>query len=274
MITLNKSVQIITKMLQSKDVDISLLMSCLKRENPIVVIPLIIKKGSSIIRVRPNIGNERFYETKELTYAPAKKCNIGRANLKRQSMFYGVLPSQTPPRIIALKETIDNLFNPEIGSEIYVTFSKWTLKYDVRVFAFPFSKHYQYFTNDAENIKLYWRCFKSKLYRNQAQFSKYIGELMSVKGNESLYSITANTIQYIINNDKLMYKGVVYPSQKMSGLGNNIALTKKTVDNCCRLNAAVTSVIIESNGEPVIKDLETAEWDRNGKITWNPMNKN
>lgn len=274
MIYINKSVRIIKKMLKYEKIDTSLLLLCLKRENPIVVVPYKIPQGTHIIRVRLNNGDKRFDNIKQLTYPPADKCQLSRANLIRQPMFYAALPSDDlPPRISILQETVENLFHPVSNSKIYATFSNWVLKHEIKVFAFPVPRNYKYFTKIFLKTKKFWHVFKKHISYNQVSFSQYIGEIMAMDGNESIYTITANTIQYIINHDKLMYKGVVYPSQKMKGLGNNIALTKKTADNCCRLETAVTSVIVENNGEPNLLDLEIASWDCYGNITWKPIDK-
>ena len=262
-------------MLKHDNMDTSALNHCLNKENPIVVIPYIIKQGTQIIRVRPNIKDKRFNNIKELTYPPADKCKLSRANLKEQPMFYAALPlDDITPRIAILQETVENLFHPNSGSEIYVTFSKWVLKHDIKVFAFPVSRKYRYFTKIFKNARLFWRFFKKNLSYDKVSFSKYIGDLMACNGSDNIYTITASAIQYILNQDKSLYKGVIYPSQKMKGLGNNIALTTKTVDNCCRLETAVTSVIVEYNGEPRVDDLEIASWDDNGNITWDQLNNN
>lgn len=269
----NKSVRIIKKMLKHDNMDTSVLNYCLNKEEPIVVIPYTIKQGSQIIRVRPNIKDKRFNNIKELTYPPADKCKLSRANLKDQPMFYAALPTDNLiPIVDILQETVENLFHPISGSEIYVTFSKWVLRHDIKVFAFPVSRKYKYFTKIFKNARLFWLFFKKNLSYDKVSFSKYIGDIMACNGSDNIYTITASAIQYILNHDKSLYKGVIYPSQKMKGLGNNIALTTKTVDNCCRLETAVTCVIVEHNGVPRVDDLEIASWDYNGNITWNQSN--
>lgn len=276
----NKSINRIQRMLDSEFISLPVLYEVLSKEYPIVVIPLIIKKDSVLLRVRINNENSCFSSITQLSYPPASKSLLMRASLPNHAMFYGVLPDKDLesnniyPRIVALYETCEELRDPNFSGCKLVTFSKWRVKEDLHIFSFPVSDNYKNYSYSSMNIRDYWKKqFVPYISHEQASFSEYIGDIMAIDGSNSIYEISANSIHYVLCDDvvKSGYQGVTYPSQVLNGMGPNVALTPKTADNCCQLESVVTSVFKKEKDNTDLIDLLSAEWDENGIMRWREL---
>ena len=274
----NEASDIIKKMIDSNSISLSKLYDCFYSiEPPIVVIPLQILKGQSIIRVRINNTSNYFDDIGELSYPPSDKSKLMRASLPGHPMFYGSIYSKTPnpdgasPRITTLFETSDKLRDPDFSGHQIVTFSKWRLNDTIRVFALPISNNYREFTYDAINIQNYWNTlFKPNIEIDKGTFSEYMGDLMAEKGTNSIYEVTANFIHFVLENDEVGYQGIVYPTQQLYGDGLNIALTPTTVDENCQFEHASTCLLIKDKKDATLLGIADAKWDTNGHIRWIP----
>ena len=274
----NKPIDIIKGMIDSNSISLSSLYNCFNAiEPPIIVIPLQIIKGQSIIRVRINNTSNYFDDIGELSYPPSEKSKLMRASLPGHPMFYGSIYSKTSnpngafPRITTLFETSDKLRDPSFSGHQIVTFSKWRLNDTIKVFALPISNNYREFTYDAINIQNYWNTlFKPNIDIDKGDFSEYMGDLMAEKGSNSIYKVTANFIRYVLDNDKVGYQGIVYPTQQLDGDGFNIAITPSTVDANCQLEHASTCILIKDKKDATLLGIADAMWDTNGHIRWTP----
>ena len=267
-------------MLDTGDTCLPILNECLSKEYPIVVVPLIIKKGNVLLRVRINNENSCFGNISQLSYPPISKASLMRASLPNHPMFYGVLPDRDInsnniyPRIVALYETSDDLKDIYYSGCKLVTFSLWRIQEDIHVFSFPVSDKYNNYTFNSLNIRKYWKeDFVPNIDHEQAAFSEFIGDIMAIKGSNNVYEISANSIHYVLNDDEVenKYQGVTYPSQALDGTGSNVALTPQTADTCCQLEAVVTSVFKKEKDNTDLIDLLSAEWDKSGNINWKKL---
>ena len=278
MIKPDEIVESIKQMIGSNSINLSRLYDCFNSiEPPIIVIPLQIPRGQSIIRVRINTTSNCFDDIGELSYPPSDKSKLMRASLPGHPMFYGSIYSKTLnpdgafPRITTLFETSDKLRDPNFSGHQIVTFSKWRLIDTIRVFALPISNNYREFTYDAINIQNYWNTlFKPNIEIDRGAFSEYMGDLMAEKGSNSIYEVTANFIRYMLDNDEVGYQGIVYPTQQLDGDGFNIALTPSTVDANCQLEHASTCILIKDKKDATLLGIADAMWDTNGHIRWTP----
>lgn len=280
MMNSNKSIKKIQRMLDNQDICPPILYECLSNEYPIVVIPLIIKKDTRLLRVRINVDNFCFDNISQLSYPPIAKCGLSRASLPNQPMFYGAIPDKDDlsnnlyPRLVALSETSEELRSPYFSGCKLVTFSKWRIIENIHVFSFPVSQKYHNYTFNSINIRNYWNdLFIPNLNTEKVLFSEYIGDLMAYEGSNSIYEVTANAIHCVLNDNEVenKYQGIIYPSQRLDGSGCNIALTPQTADNLCQLEAVVTSVYTKKNDNTDIIDLMSAEWDSNGHMMWKKL---
>ena len=273
-----ETIKAIQTMIDNNSVSLSTLYDCFRSITPsVIVLPLKLLRGESIIRVRINNSHQFFDDINELSYPPADKSKLMRASLPGHPMFYGSLRSKTEkqngafPRITAIYETSDELRNPNYSGKQIVTFSKWRIINPINVFALPISEHYKEYTFDALNIQEWWNnVFKPNIDENNGLFSEFIGDLMAKKGSNSVYEVTANFINYVLVNDQINYQGVIYPTQQLNGDGLNIAVTPSSVDSNCVLEHATTSIIIKENAEATIIDFADAKWDANEHIRWIP----
>lgn len=274
----NKPIDIIRGMIDSNSISLSSLYDCFNAiEHPIIVIPLQIPKGRSIIRVRINNSSNYFDDIGELSYPPSDKSKLMRASLPGHPMFYGSLYSKTTnpdgafPRLTALYETSEELRNPNFSGLQVVTFSKWRLNDAISVFALPVSNNYREFTYDTINLKQNWdTMFKPNIDVDKGTFSEFMGDLMAEKGSNSVYEVTANFIRFILDNDEVGYQGIVYPTQQLDGKGLNIALTPSTVDANCQLEYASTQILVKDKMDATLFEIANAKWDANGHIRWAP----
>ena len=261
-------------MIDSNNVDVSLLYKCFYSIGRPVVIPVCISKGKSIIRVRINDNDKFFDDIYELSYPPCGKSKLMRASLPGHPMFYGALYSGIPnpnhpyPRIITLYETSELLSAPEFSGCQMVTYSKWTLKKDIYVFALPISNNYMEYTYEAINIQKCWIDIKTNIAPTDAIISNFFGDLIAKDGTNSIYTVTANLINYILNDKKMNYQGVVYPTRPLNGAGLNIAITPQTVDDNCFLESAATNIFVKQNTNAELLRFADATWDSMGHIKW------
>ena len=273
-----EAIDIIKQMIGSNSIDLTFLYNCFNAiEPPIIVIPLQIPKGRSIIRVRINNSSNCFDDIGELSYPPSDKSRLMRASLPGHPMFYGSIYSKTSnpdgafPRITALYETSEELRDPHFSGIQIVTFSKWRLNSTISVFALPISNNYREFTYDAINLQRNWdSLFKPNIDVGKGTFSEFVGDLMAEKGSNSIYEVTANFICFILDNDEVGYQGIVYPTQQLDGKGLNIALTPSTVDANCQLEYASTQILVKNKMDATLFEVANAKWDANGHIRWIP----
>ena len=145
-----EAIKTIQKMIDNNSVNLSILYDCFNSITPcIIVLPLTLPKGESIIRVRINNNNQFFDDVNELTYPPSDKSKLLRASLPGHPVFYGSLRSKTSnpngafPRITAIYETSEILKDPLYSGSQIVTFSKWNVINSIKVFALPISNNYK-----------------------------------------------------------------------------------------------------------------------------------
>ena len=95
-------------------------------------LPIHIYDNSFILRSRPNYNGEVFKNISDLSYNPyPSMVNLGRFNLKEESVFYGAVPISSDKANGALTticESFKNLFdsNSKINYQ-YLTIGKWNV---------------------------------------------------------------------------------------------------------------------------------------------------
>jgi hypothetical protein len=218
--------------------------------NDIRYIPLTLKKIDkkvSIERARPNIGQELFKNINELGCIKDEKTirekikNYGRANKKKQAMFYGTLetPAIQKPRFTAIAE-ISNLFRtPNLNlnclEEEFFTISRWETQKEINVCEFVFSEYA--IKNNSEINLSFQKHLKHLQELNipeieinfHINFLKFISEEFAKKvSNPYEYKITAAFSNLILSNPNL--SGIIYPSVQTEYYGLNIALKPEVAE--------------------------------------------
>lgn len=265
-------------MIDDNSVNLSSLYDCFHSITPnIIVLPLILPRGGIIMRVRINNNHQFFDDINELSYPPTDRSKLMRASLPGHPMFYGSISSKTAtpngalPRITAIYETSEILKDPSFSGCQIVTISKWKVIKPIHVFALPISNNYKEYTFDAVNIQNWWNNdFKPNIDVNNGLFSEYMGDLMAHEGTKSVYEITANLIDFVLTNDEIKYQGIVYPTRQLEGDGVNVAIKPSSVDSCCVLEHATTSILIKETPDATLIDFADAKWDSNEHIRWIP----
>lgn len=277
---MNRDVQILQEMLGSGNFSSSAMDEVLSHyQNHPAIIPCGLLAGSKIIRSSTNDTKEFHESVSRLNYPPVDKARTDRASLQGKPMFYGcvfttaVETDNAYPRIFSALETTDILRDYNREGKAFTTQSLWIPDRDLRLFAFPFSKHYKKPCTEVMQQRKIWGDKLVRFWPDEyIKFSEFMGDLMAQENISCLYDITARTIDFILNESTAAsdLDGVMYPSVWGEGLGMNICLKKETVNECVHFQTASVQYIYKSVGKSTIFSVAESFLLPDGSLKWIP----
>ena len=276
---MNRDIQILQDMLASGRFNSSVMNEVLShyQDHP-AIIPYKLPAGSKIIRSTLN-GENQFHETvSRLSYPPPQYARTDRASIERKPMFYGSIftssyKKHAYPRIFSALETTDILRDYQRKGKAFTTQCLWIPSRDLHLFSFPFSRTY---TKACDEVKYQWEVWREQLYTGwpieYCEFSEYIGDLIAQENHSCLYDITANTIQFVLNDSTAAtdLDGVIYPSVWGAGEDMNICLKTHVVDECVHFQGASVQCIDKQVGKSEMFPIAESYLLPDGNLKWIP----
>lgn len=194
-------------------------------------------KGKSIMRARPNYGDEKFRAKKEFSFKPQElNLTYQRASTPHSTMFYGTtVPDKLEPgeldnmRVIGLVETIPFLRDNSIEKGFQkISFGRWEVIEDINLLAII---HYDNYHGESSFTRELYDDFKNNIanapedIRDKSE--KFLEFLASEFAKEEIvddydYMISAIFTEMAV---KKGLDGILYPSVRATGRGFNIAIT-------------------------------------------------
>lgn len=280
---MNIDIGVIQHMLDSESFDSFEMEKLLShyQKNPAIV-PCRILKGARIVRSSTNNTNAFHENISRLSYPPAQFARTDRASLKEKPMFYGTVFTSSVKKNPALSyifsalETTDLLREYNTKGIVFTTQSLWVASKDLHLFAFPFSFEYKKPCEEVICQQSQWKKLLSKKWsKDFCEFSEYIGDLMAKENYSCLYDITSATIDYILNRSNIAkdLDGIMYPSVRGRGMGMNVCLKPKIVDDCLHFRSATVRFIDKSKGESFIFSVANSILLPDGNLKWTYDNK-
>lgn len=230
----------------------------------------LLNEGHFIERARINYNGEIFTRQDQISYISdeyvlANKVTYGRANLPKQSIFYGsiISPEIQYPRAVTYFETsqrIKELSQPELFTETF-TVSRWRIKKTFQVAEIIYGEDFfnksEYvrlsIANQTKNLDAEIERLKNQtgidhryLFESQARF--FCNEFSKTEIDiPEDYKISAAYANYFFTSTPL--KGITYPSVPSGYQGQNVALTMDTVDQFLILENVYLCKCERSNNE-------------------------
>ena len=192
-------------------------------------------RGKSLMRARPNNGDERFSCKDELSFKPQKfNTTFQRASTPNQTMFYASsLPENLEPgeldnaRIIGVLESMPWIRDKTTSGYKKITFGRWYVEEDINLIAIihkdTFYKEsnytrelvdtYNHFINQEDKELL------EKSLKYQSFLAKEFAKEITVHTD---YIISATFSELTTRNPAI--DGILYPSVRTLGQGFNVAI--------------------------------------------------
>lgn len=234
-----------------------------------IYIPVVLTSEAHIVRMRKN-EKDIFYEVSDVTYPPAEKSRNDRANLQGEPMFYGVLidsPTDIPDIMSSILESSPRIFNLDNFGEGIITESTWEISEEIYLFALPIKEGFN--SHPLSRIIFEnWNEKKQQFPQEEVDLIEYMGELMSRKGDETTYKVTAHFVKQILSTHPDL-KGVVYPSVQSQGEGICVAINPNFVDDmmqCVKTQMLYYSKQNEKSAE--VRTVATSSVGDKGVFHW------
>lgn len=217
-------------------------------------------------RIRINDGDKLFTSEEQISYRKDEQ-NIekyGRANLQKQSLFYGAFESENIhlPRFVNLIETSE-IFrdiekNEHLDKVFYATLGRWKLKKNTEVLEIIFSEEYL----KSEENKRAFDYHYEKLIKSLPDFEQRLKLILEFFTSEFAKKIIKSHHQYKLSaiyfnlslNSSPNIGGVKYPSVKSDYLGYNLALLPDFLDENFEL-ANVALLKIDKKGKSTVVEM-------------------
>ncbi|HEX9513817.1 MAG TPA: hypothetical protein VF939_25175 [Puia sp.] len=234
--------------------------------------------GKVLIRARPNEAGKSFTTRSELSYKPAQyNTTYQRASTPDQTMFYaGAIPEDIPieevnnARIIASLEASNLLRDNRPDGEQLITFSKWIVTKDIRLFAVCY--HRDFTTKSSHTKELYeayhaWaKTLPDDLKQKSIEITEYLASefaKMPIRGDFD-YMISSIFTEIIALSQT---SGAYFPSVRADAQGYNVAILPSVADSNLKLVAAGECTIYKK-GDHTIVDNETVALINDDSITF------
>jgi hypothetical protein len=217
-----------------------------------------------IIRGRPNKENEMFCQESDISYISNKedfdKISLGRFNRKRESMFYGAIPTEnkeTDYIKTSMLECCKELSSFTVERQL-ITVGGWLVKEKFHVINLCFDeKHYKDNPNFKEHLDEYLNkldeCYSFEMAHFVKHFLKFFSALSSTKlGDNTSYFITTALFVAIkdyyekVKKEKIW--GLIYPSAITDAKGLNIVLTPDAVKSFLQLYHVTQAEFVKMKG--------------------------
>lgn len=198
--------------------------------------------GKTVMRARPNFGDERFISNCQLTYKPQQfNKRYQRASTPHRTMFYAsMVPDKLKPeelqntRIINAYETLPWLRQKDKKGFHRITFGKWVVTKDIRLIAIvqheDFVKQSSYTTELNEAFKKFTSTTAADLQEETLAIADFFAKefAKSETPKDFDYLISEIFTETVVDHG---VDGVIYPSVRVGGQGFNIAIKPETADN-------------------------------------------
>jgi len=198
--------------------------------------------GKTVMRARPNFGDERFISKCQLTYKPQQfNKTYQRASTPHRTMFYAsMVPDKLKPeelqntRIINAYEALPWLRLKDKKGFHRITFGKWVVTKDIRLLAIvqheDFVKQSSYTTELNEAFIKFTSEAPANLQEETLAIAEFFGkEFAKSETNHHFdYLLSAIFTETAVDHG---IDGVIYPSVRVGGQGFNIAIKPETADN-------------------------------------------
>lgn len=197
-------------------------------------------QGKTIMRARPNYGEERFFSKCDYTYKPQQfNKTFQRASTPQRTMFYAstipetVQPGELDnPRVIGAYEALSWLRDKTTKGYQKISFGRWLVTKDINLIAIvqhsEFYNQSAYTRELADTFKKFTSAYpdlKDETLAISDFFAKEFAKDKITKDHDYLLSATfAETVV-----DKGL-DGILYPSVRVGGQGFNVAIRPETAD--------------------------------------------
>lgn len=252
----------------------------------LVNIPLLVRKldtDTKVVRARPHSDiNDLFKFKKELSYPPADKALLMRANLDKEPVFYGAIFSEDPkgkdlPRLTCIFETCNHVKDDMFSGKTDFTFSLWINKKPINLFVIPVFDSYD---NPPADFLWYFDMWK-KLISEYNLNEDVIRELEELSRKFSLvtddkkemdecYTFTATFTKTLFEAHPQI-DGIMYPSAQLSrdGMGINVAIRPSVIDSDFELKrCSICRYFKHSKAHQFVLTYKDARINQNGKISY------
>ena len=237
---------------------------------PVSVIPIKIRKGEKIVRVRPNDKKwKHLKNTKDLFCPPPHRTIIQRANIGGFPMFYAakfIADSNAPlSRAIVLYET--SKFARDTNSEGIqrLTYSIWEVTEEMTLILVPFGENYDKLNIKLKELEVQWRELINRV--NFEEDKLKICDFLSAEFSKdnSDYFFTSHYNHFACNILSREHDGVAYPTVKLEGDGLNVAIKPESAANKLRLIGASECYLIKREDKMILANVCEAKFLKNGK---------
>lgn len=266
----NKIIDIIKERIEQNNIDATFLNAFFNEHlRAPIYMPIVLTTEAHIIRMRKN-KNDLFNNVSDVTYPPADYSRNDRANLQGDPMFYGVLidsPTDIPDIMSSILESSPGIFNLDNFGEGIVTESTWAINENFYLYALPVKEGFNIHPL-SQIIYERWNEKKHKFPHEDVKIIEYMGELMSQKGDETIYKVTACFVKHILSTHPDL-KGIIYPSVQSQGEGICVAINPNVVDDmmqCIKTQMLYYSKQDEKSAE--VRTVAISSVGDNGFFHW------
>ena len=204
-------------------------------------IPLQLLQDNFILRSRENINGELFNSSSEISYnSCTDKINLGRFNLKGESVFYGALPLKTENssgEITTICESCKELFDSDSKSTTkYFTVGKWNILRPIRIVVLTFCNEVGYKNIHIQKMNPEYQNFLTSIfskedYEKYYRFITFFSEYASNKYDYTKHYLLTTAFFHSLKEYYGTDIGILYSSSMTENFGLNIVLTKELIDS-------------------------------------------
>lgn len=254
----------------------------LKNFSGVAAIDYWLHPGKKILRARPHNKDGPFVDKPSLSFKPQQfNTTYQRASTPNRTMFYGsIIPEDLDDgdldneRYIVSMEAMKWLRDNTTCGFKKITYSKWEVVEDIRLFALLHKKAYYEATSHTKKIMDDYYAFLKK-HPDKEYTSLLANEFLADEfGKEESepdyhYLISSHFTEFITTKG---VDGVLYPSVRVGGRGYNIALTPDATNTKVKLVAAGECSIYKRYEKSVIdNDTQVIIIDDNIPFEYSPV---
>lgn len=254
---------------------------------PMVHMSVSYHKGKSLMRARPNYGDEEFRTKKEFSFKPQElNKKYQRASTPNKTMFYATtIGDKLEPgeldnmRVIGMVETIPFLRDPSIEKGYQkISFGRWEVIDDIHLLAIIHKDSYhgergfirELYDDYINNLS----SAPPEIQERSQKFLKFLAEEYGKDtiSNDYDYLFSAIYSEMAVNKG---IDGILYPSVRAEGKGFNVALTPEATKKLKLVVAGECTAIKHEGtiylGNDFITELSGNEMD-DEKFEMRPLN--
>ncbi len=240
------------------------------------VLSYLVPNGHKILRTRVNDDGLLFDNLAKLSYPPKDKARTDRASLEGKPMFYGsVFTHQNdniiPPRVINLIESSDFYRDNKSVGEKIITQSAWQNNRHLKLAMLPISLNYKEPCDELKSFQTEFYNVANAIGMRISEDALYLGNLFAVAGTSRIYNMTANYVDYLLNESdvKDYFDGVIYPSVPSEGLGCNICIRPSLIDEgVVQFLGASSMLLVKDEMESKMSQLFDCDIVGDGDLIW------